>query len=83
MNAKQSSTCLGLALVAGAVGFAAGLLLAPASGPEIRRRLFRRIEDEKIAAERKGRRAVERLTDYVQDQVAEGKKQLGKVVTVS
>jgi gas vesicle protein len=51
-------TALGLFMVGGAAGYMAGLLSAPTSGRETRRRLGRRLEDEKDVLVRKGQRTV-------------------------
>lgn len=71
---SRNAAYLALALVGGAIGATAGLLLAPASGRETRRRLARRIDEEREAAVRSSRRAL----DYVQVRVAEGREKLGR-----
>jgi gas vesicle protein len=45
------------------IGFLAGLLAAPASGRETRRRFGRRLEDEAEHMARRGRRAVHSAGD--------------------
>ncbi|MBI2189430.1 MAG: YtxH domain-containing protein [Acidobacteria bacterium] len=50
----------GVALMAGAAGWACGLLTAPASGAELRRRLSWRAEEEWRTAARAGRAFVGR-----------------------
>ncbi len=77
---KQDLTYLGVALVAGGLGLLAGLLVAPASGRETRRMIGRRLDEEKDMLVRKGQRALEDVTDYVEDQIDEGKRKLNKVV---
>lgn len=74
---SRNGAYVGLALVGGVLGAAAGLLLAPASGRETRRRLARRIGEEKEAAVRSSRRAI----DYVQERV--GPYSLGLVAGAS
>jgi gas vesicle protein len=49
------------------VGIVAGLLVAPAPGRETRRRLTRRIGEEKDALLRRGHLAMEGVTDYLQE----------------
>ena len=71
----RNETYLGLVLVGATIGAVAGLLLAPAPGRETRRKLARRIVDEKDAAARSSRRAI----DYVQERVAEGRERLARV----
>ena len=80
MSVRQELTYLGVALVAGGLGLLAGLLFAPASGRETRRMIGRRIDEEKEQLVRKGQRAIEDVTDYVEDQIEEGKRKLSKVV---
>lgn len=64
----------GVALVAGAAGCALGLLFAPASGKELRRRLAWRAEEECRTASRAGRvfvgRAVSRAKEEIERQQA-------------
>jgi gas vesicle protein len=77
----QNTRYLGLAVLAGAIGAAAALLLAPASGRETRRRLNRRIRDEKHKLLRKGNKAIGGASEYVQQQVAQGRRRLAQVVS--
>jgi gas vesicle protein len=77
---KQDLTYLGVALVAGGLGLLAGLLVAPASGRETRRKIGRRLDEEKDVLVRKGQRALEDVADYVEDHIDEGKRKLNKVV---
>lgn len=64
----------GVVLVAGAAGCAFGLLAAPASGKELRRRLAWRAEEELRGASRAGRafvgRAVSRAKEEIERQQA-------------
>jgi gas vesicle protein len=62
---------LALGLAAGAVGAAAGLLLAPASGRETRRRVRRRLSDERAALLWRGQRAVENARGFIRQQLRE------------
>jgi gas vesicle protein len=64
---NSSVTYVGIGLLGAAVGIVAGLLVAPAPGHETRRRLTRRIGEEKEALVRKGQLAVEGVTDYLQE----------------
>jgi gas vesicle protein len=67
-------------LGAGALGVMAGLLMAPVSGRETRRKWARRLEEEKKALERKGRRTLDELTDYASRKIDEGKQKLEELV---
>jgi len=79
-NAKKTLSYLGVGLLAGALGAAAGLLLAPASGRETRRRVRRRLADERDAMLWKGQRAVENATGYIKQQIKEKSRDLRKAV---
>jgi len=67
-------------LGAGALGVVAGILLAPASGAETRRRISRRIEDEAEVLRRKGREAVEHLGERASERLAEGTRKVGELI---
>jgi gas vesicle protein len=69
--ASQVAVCLAVAAVAGGVGILVGMLIAPASGQETRRRWRRRAEDEVESLERRGHRALEDAKSFVKDQVEE------------
>ncbi len=77
---KQNLTYLGVALIAGGFGLLAGLLVAPASGRETRRKIGRRLDEEKDTLVRMGQHALEDVAEYVEDQLDEGKRKLSKVV---
>ena len=77
---RQNLTYVGIALVAGGLGLLAGLLLAPASGRETRRMIGRRLDEEKDYLFRRGQRALEGVSDYVEDHFEEGKRKLSKAV---
>lgn len=63
---RQNLQFLGLAALAGgALGAVLGLLAAPASGRETRRRLARRLGDGKDALVRGGHRAVDEVAEYL------------------
>lgn len=66
---KPSLKYLGWALAGGAVGAAIGILTAPASGRETRRRIAYRIDEEK-----------ERASGYLRRQVQGGKQKLAGLV---
>ena len=78
MNQIFKSTFL--ALAGGAVGAAVVYLTAPASGSETRRRLARRIDDERNELLKKGQRAVGKAADYLEQQVKQGKRMLSEAV---
>lgn len=63
----------GFALAGSAVGAALALLYAPASGAETRRRLSRRIQDERDALQAHGR--------AVRESISEGRRRIASAVT--
>jgi gas vesicle protein len=71
-------------LVAGGSGLLLGLLVAPASGREIRRMWRRRAEEELNALERRGRRSMEdvagRAKTLVEDTLERGKGTVSSLV---
>jgi gas vesicle protein len=71
----------GWTLVGGALGATVAYLTAPASGSETRRRIVRRVEDEKEALLRKSQRAVSHAADYLEEQLKQGKRKLAHVVS--
>ncbi len=66
-SGRRSATYVGIGLLGAAVGIVAGLLAAPAPGRETRRRLSRRLGEEKDALLRKGHMAMEGVTDYLEE----------------
>ena len=87
----QSFKYFGVALTAGLVGAGVALLLAPASGEETRRRLARSLDDEKRRMMKKinreksilikrGRRAMDDVSEFVSDELEAAQKKIGKVV---
>jgi len=71
---------VGVALVAAGVGAAVALLVAPDNGPATRRRLLKRMERERKALAREGRRMMDDARSYIDDQVEEGRKRVEKAV---
>ena len=58
---------VGVALVAGTVGAAVALLMAPDSGRNTRRRMARRLERERVALLRRSRQMVARAVDQLEE----------------
>ena len=67
-----------VALVAGTVGAAVALLLAPDSGRNTRRKMMRRLEREREALVRQSRRLAEQAGDYLEEAVRDGKKAVAR-----
>ncbi len=68
-----------VALVAGTVGAAVALLLAPDSGRNTRKKLARRLERERERLEHQGRRLVDEAGEYLEDRVEDGRRVVEKV----
>jgi gas vesicle protein len=77
---KQAVTMVALGIGACAAGVAAGLMLAPASGRETRRRVMRAVEDGKHDLARRSRRVAEDAADFVEQRIEEGKRKLSHAV---
>jgi gas vesicle protein len=65
---------IGVALVAGTMGAAIALLLAPEPGEVTRRRLRKRFDSERNRMMRKGRMAVDDAGEFLEDQVDAGRR---------
>jgi gas vesicle protein len=68
------------ALGGGLVGFGVGVLMAPVSGAETRRRLNETVTHEADALRRRGRRVIEDLGDLASEKVEEGKQKLAELL---
>ena len=73
-HVKLALTLTGVAVAAAGVGYAAGLLLAPASGTELRRRLACRLADERRAFERACEQALQRASDLAKQEIERRKR---------
>ena len=81
MSRVKNGLISGGAFLGGAaIGILAGVLLAPASGPETRRRMTRRIADEADALRRKGRQTFEDLSAAAADEIEHGKEKLAELI---
>ena len=69
-----------VALVAGTVGAAVALLLAPDTGRNTRRKVARRLEREREALLRRGRELADDAGEYVEARLKDGRKIVGRVV---
>ena len=67
---------VGVALVAGTVGAAVALLMAPDSGRNTRRRVARRLERERLALLRRSKRMIADAEDHLDDKVKEASRYL-------
>lgn len=71
---------VGVALVAGTVGAAVALLMAPDSGRNTRRRLARRLERERLALLRRSRKMVAQAEDQLDEKVEQASRYLDQQV---
>ena len=71
---------VGVALVAGTVGAAVALLMAPDSGRNTRRRMARRLERERVALLRRSRQMVARAEDQLDEKVEQASRYLDQQV---
>jgi len=62
---RRNLKYLGVALVGGALGALAGLLLAPTSGRETRRKLSRSLGDQRDTLARRGSQVLDGVTEYL------------------
>jgi gas vesicle protein len=67
---------VGVALVAGTVGAAVALLMAPDSGRNTRRRVARRLERERQALLRRSKRMISDAENHLDDKVKEASRYL-------
>ena len=75
-NVKMALALAGVAVAAAAAGCAAGLLLAPASGAELRRRMAWRLADEQRALARACERALQRATELARQEIERHKGEM-------
>ena len=80
MDTRQSLGVFALVAAGSTMGFLAGLLSAPASGRETRRRLGRRLDDEAEHIARRGRHAARRLGDRIEGGIDEAQRAVAGVV---
>ena len=73
---KLAFTVFGASLAAGAAGWALGVLFAPASGEEMRRRLAWRARDEWTPVARSAERMIERVAERAKTEIDVRTKQL-------
>ena len=73
---KRVVMIAGLTVAAGAVGYAMGLVFAPASGAETRRRWTRRADDEWRTMSRSCERMFERASAYATHELEQRIKQI-------
>jgi gas vesicle protein len=76
VNLKRGFEYMGIALVAGGIGAVLGLLMAPASGRETRRKVLRRVDEAKEDLVKSGERLVARVAERVEDEIKEVRRSI-------
>lgn len=76
---KRAVMVAGVSVAAGVAGYAVGVVFAPASGAETRRRWTRRAGDEWSAISRSSERMFERATAYAKREIDARMKECAKV----
>ena len=76
MKFKEGFKYMGVALVAGGMGAILGVLMAPASGRETRRKVLRRVDEAKEDFIKSGERMVERVAEKVEDEIKEVRRRI-------
>lgn len=75
---KRAVMVAGLSIAAGAAGYALGLVFAPASGAETRRRWTRHVGDEWSSMSRSAERMFERISASAKREIDERMKQFAE-----
>jgi gas vesicle protein len=75
-NVRECAAAVAAFAAGAAVGGLGALLLAPASGEETRRRMAERCRDQTGELLRKGRRAVDRAAQRLEDGIEDGRRRL-------
>jgi gas vesicle protein len=81
MSLKQGFSYLGVLVVGVAGGWVAGLLTAPASGDETRRRLSWRLDDGKNKMRREAQRVVEQTASRLEHGIEAGKQKIEQALS--
>lgn len=76
MKVMDGFKYMGVALLAGGLGAALGVLMAPASGRETRRKVLRRMDEAKDDLIRSGERMVERVAERVEGEIKEVRRRI-------
>lgn len=81
MSTRQGLSLLGAVLVGAAAGLVVGLLTAPASGQETRRRMARRLEDERDDLRRRSQHLVQEAATRLEHGIETGKERIEKALS--
>jgi gas vesicle protein len=80
MTTNETLGAVVMVAAGSAAGFLAGLLVAPSSGQETRRRLSRRLEDERDEIVRRGRKATRQVGDKIEENLEHGRRVVSEAV---
>jgi hypothetical protein len=83
MSLKQGLSYAGVLVVGMAGGWIAGLLTAPASGEETRRRLSLKLDEGKSRVRREAQRVVERTAAGLEQGIAAGRQKVEQALSRS
>jgi gas vesicle protein len=81
MSVKEGLSYFGVLLVGVAGGWVAGLLTAPASGEETRRRLSWRLDEGKNRVRREAQRVVDQTATRLEHGLEAGKHKIGQALS--
>jgi gas vesicle protein len=71
---------LTIGISAAALGAIAGLMFAPASGRDTRKRWAKRLDTEQKVWRKKGQKAMDQFVEYASDRFEEGREKLHDLV---
>jgi gas vesicle protein len=81
MSLKQGLSYFGILLVGATAGYLVGLLTAPVSGDETRRRLSWRLDEGKSKLRRSGQKVVEETATRLERGIESGKQKLEQALS--
>jgi gas vesicle protein len=76
MKVKEGFKYLGVILLAGGLGAVVGVLMAPASGRETRRKALRKVNEAREDLVKSGERMVGRVVERVEDEIKEVRRRI-------
>ena len=76
MTVKEGLKYFGVALIGGGIGGLLGILFAPASGQETRRKLSRRVDEAKEDLVKSGERLVGRIVERAEEGIKDVRQRI-------
>lgn len=80
MTTRETLAVFAMVAAGSTIGFMAGLLAAPRSGEETRRRLARRLEDEREELVRRGRKTARRVGEKIEEGLEQGRRAVSEAI---